>query len=355
MIKDWRLPFLLCILFLTIGTSLSTGAVSINAVDIPVIFFNAIQSIWNVENNSDDFQRTVVLELRSPRVLLGLIVGAVLGVAGASFQALFRNPLADPSIIGVSAGAATGAIAFIVLGHQWLNQNEGSLLNADYFSISTVIGLPLMAMLGALLAAKLLFILSGNTNQIATLLLAGIAVNALFNALNGVLIFFSDEQELRELTFWSLGSLGRANIYLITPALVVAALVFVLNYRLAKALNAFSMGEAQAFYLGHDVDRVKRNILLANTAAVGAVVALSGVIGFIGLVVPHISRMLFGANNQLVIPASAILGAILVLTADVLSRTIVLPAEMPLGVITGLIGAPFFIYLLTTVKNRQPL
>ncbi len=328
-------------LAITAGTVF--GAVPLQIIDIVVAQFDP-----NTSPHASDlaFQQSILVELRLPRVWLGLTVGMALGVSGACFQALFKNPLADPGIVGVSAGAACGAITYIVLGHNWISH--------------PTLSLPLFAMAGALTATALLFILSQNRlffwqskgnggstiMSTATLLLAGIAINALFNAINGVLIFFSDEQQLRELTFWSMGSLTRAdNAYTLpAAAFVLASVLF--NMRYANAINALSLGDNQAFFLGYNTARLKTVLLAMNTCAIGCVVALSGIIGFVGLVIPHISRMVFGANNLWVLPASALLGATALLLADVIARIVVQPAEMPIGVITGLVGSPFFIWLL---------
>lgn len=326
------------------------GAIPLQLDDLLFSLFSGKSS--GVTTSSElNLQKLVLLELRIPRLLLGMTVGIALGISGACFQALFKNPLADPGIVGVSAGAATGAITYIVLGPKWF--------------FNTSLSLPIAAMLGALLATSLLFMLSQRrfffwlpaknnssmTMNTATLLLAGIAINALFNSLNGALIFFSDEQQLRELTFWSLGSLTRASNQFTLPVVLFILFTTVINLRYAKAINALSLGDNHAYFLGHNVQRVKGGLLALNTCAIGSVVALSGIIGFVGLVIPHIARMLFGANNQWVLPASALLGATALLLADIVARTIVLPAEMPIGVITGLIGSPFFIWLL--IKSEQ--
>ena len=332
------------------------GAIPLKLDDLFFSLFS--DNFSNAAASSElDIQKLVLLELRIPRLLLGMTVGIALGISGACFQALFKNPLADPGIVGVSAGAATGAIAYIVLGSKWL--------------FNTNLSLPIAAMLGALVATALLFMLSQRriffwrtasnnasngfssspTMNTATLLLAGIAINALFNSINGALIFFSDEQQLRELTFWSLGSLTRASNQFTLPVLLFILFTTAINLRYAKAINALSLGDNHAYFLGHNVQRVKGGLLVLNTCAIGSVVALSGIIGFVGLVMPHIARMLFGANNQWVLPASGLLGAIALLLADIMARTIVLPAEMPIGVITGLIGSPFFIWLL--IKSEQ--
>lgn len=300
-------------------------------------------------------QRAVFLELRLPRILLGITVGMALACSGACFQALYKNPLADPAIVGVSSGAATGAVSYIVLAGS-IGHNK---------SLQSFSSLPYAAMAGAMLAMILLFMLShgrlrfwlGSRYTInkklntATLILAGIAINALFGAINGVLIFLSDEQQLRELIFWTLGSLARSDLALTIPVMIFVAMVTFLNIYLSRAMNALAMGDNHAYTLGFNVNKLKFSLLAANTCAVGAVVALAGIIGFIGLVIPHIVRLLYGANNQWVIPASALLGASVLLLSDLLARSLVPPAELPIGVVTALLGAPVFIALLMRINR----
>ena len=292
----------------------------------------------------DRVNEMVVSSLRGPRVVLGILTGAALAVAGACFQALFRNPLADPGVIGVSAGAATAAVAYIVVGQSLLISSLGFI--PKY-------GLPIAAMLGALLSVLALYLFVNRKNglDVATLLLAGIALNAFCGSLTGILVYISDDQQLRELTFWTLGSLARAQWDSVIPAFIWSVAVVGILLVKGKALNAFSLGEANAFHLGFNVDTIKRTLIIFGAAAVGAAVALTGIIGFVGLVVPHIVRLLLGADNRYVLPGSAILGGCLMLIADIFSRMIVQPAELPIGIITSLIGAPFFLYLLR--KRRQ--
>lgn len=293
---------------------------------------------------------SVVLDLRLPRVLQGLLVGAALGVAGAAFQALFRNPLADPSLVGISAGAATGAVAYIVLG------TTATGLLAPLAAAPRMAALPLAAIGGALLAATLLYRLGRRDGDldIATLLLAGIAINALCGSASGLLIFVSDDEQLRELNFWSLGSLARAHWPVLIPALpwLLGATAWLIAR--AGVLNALALGEAEAWHLGYRVERVKLEIVALTATAVGTAVAIAGVIGFIGLIVPHLLRLVIGADNRYVLGGAAMLGGALLLFADLLARTLVVPAELPIGILTSLLGGPFFLWLMQR-QRRAPV
>lgn len=283
--------------------------------------------------------RLIIYQIRLPRMLLGILVGAALAVSGAVMQGLFRNPLADPGLVGVSAGSSLGAVAVIVLG--------GGLL-APLASILGEMALPLMAFLGGLATTLLLYHVAtrqGRTS-VATMLLAGIALAALAMALTGVLIFMADDRQLRDLTFWSLGSLAGATwgkIMAVGPIVITALLM---TPFLARGLNALALGEPTAHHLGIPVQRLKYGAILSVSAAVGASVAVSGGIGFVGIVVPHLLRLIIGPDNRYLIPASALLGASLLLLADAVARTLVAPAELPIGIVTALAGAPFFLWIL---------
>ncbi|MEM7401334.1 MAG: iron ABC transporter permease [Pseudomonadota bacterium] len=333
----WTLIILAIGLLISLIMGLAIGPLQIPATTVISILADLINPF--VERQHDHVQETVVQSLRGPRVLLGMIVGAALAVAGACFQALFRNPLADPGVIGVSAGAATAAVTYIVVGQQFI---------ITLFGYAPVYGLPISAMLGALLSVYLLYLFANRASgiDVATLLLAGIAVNAFCAAITGVLVFISDDQQLRELTFWTLGSLARAQWEAVLPAFLWIMITLLILITRGKALNALALGEADAFHLGFNVQRLKQILILFGAASVGAAVALTGVIGFIGLVIPHIVRLLIGADNRYVLPGSAIAGAGLILLADLLARIIVQPTEMPIGIITSILGAPFFLYLL---------
>jgi len=267
------------------------------------------------------------------------VVGAGLAVSGAVMQGLFRNPLADPGLIGVSSGAGFAAAVAIVLGGQIAS---GAAANFPF------IFLPVAAFCGALGSTLMLYVVAsrGGRTSMAVMLLAGIAFGALAGAGIGWLSYISDDRQLRDLTFWSMGGLGGATwgkvgivLPMILPTLV--AMPF-----LAHGLNAIALGEAEAFHLGVNVQRLKSAAILLVSVAVGASVACSGMIGFVGIIVPHLLRLSVGANYRFLLPASALLGAALLVGADIIARTIVAPSELPIGIITATIGAPFFIWLL---------
>ena len=284
-------------------------------------------------------QRLVFIEIRAPRVALAGLVGAALAVSGAALQGLFRNPLADPGLIGVSSGAALGAVAMIVLG-------------AGPASPLTAYALPLAAMLGAMLVTLFLWAFASRYGRfsVVTILLVGIAVNALAAVGLGAFQYLSDEGQLRTLTFWMLGSFGRANWPTVLPAALAMAAAAAPLFFVARALDLMQLGESEAFHLGVAVQRLKRRVILCAAAAVGAGVALSGIIGFVGLVVPHLVRLLLGASHRWVLPGAALLGAALTVLADLLARTVAAPAEIPVSLVTSALGAPFFLWLIARVR-----
>ncbi|MBL4756090.1 MAG: iron ABC transporter permease [Rhizobiales bacterium] len=290
----------------------------------------------------------ILLDIRLPRVVLGILVGAALAVSGAVMQGMFRNPLADPGLVGVSAGAALAVVSMIVLGGTYL---------AFFQDFAGILALPTAAFFGAVLSTSALYTIAtrrGRTS-VATMLLAGIAMGALAGAATGFLIFHSTEQQLRDLTFWGLGSLGGSTwlkVYTAGPFIVAALLV---SPFIARGLNALVLGEAEALHLGIPVQTLKRAAVLTVAAATGAAVAVSGTIGFVGIVVPHLLRLAIGPDNQYLLPASALLGASLLLAADAIARTIVAPAELPIGIVTAAIGAPFFLWILLRRRSLLDL
>ncbi len=286
-------------------------------------------------------QRMVFAEIRAPRVVLAGFVGAALALSGAALQGLFRNPLADPGLIGVSSGAALGAVAMIVLGGAMAL--PGVLLP---------FALPLAAVLGAMLVTLFLYAFASRYGRfsIVTIVLVGIAVNALAGVGIGTFQYLSDDAQLRTLTFWMMGSFGRANWPAVAPAALVAALAALPLFFVARGLDLLQLGETEAYHLGIEVKRLKRRIVLCSAAAVGAGVALSGMIGFVGLVVPHLVRLAIGAAHRFVLPCSALLGAALTILADLLARTAVAPAEIPVSLVTSAIGAPFFLWLIARAR-----
>lgn len=285
----------------------------------------------------------ILSQIRMPRTLLGLAVGMVLALCGVAMQGLFRNPLADPGLVGVSSGAALGAAVAIVGGAAFGGLPQAF---APYL-------LSACAFVGGLLVTALVYRLGrrdGQTN-VATMLLAGIALTALAGAAIGLFTYLADDATLRTLTFWNLGSLNGASYARLWPLLLATLAVALWLPRRARALNALLLGESEARHLGFDVERLKRELVFCTALGVGAAVAAAGLIGFIGLVVPHLMRLLVGPDHRLLLPASALAGASLLLLADLVARLALAPAELPIGIVTALIGAPFFLYLL--VRGRS--
>lgn len=330
----WAFAALFAVAFVL---SSGIGAVAISPGQILTLLLQpmGLDLPWEVTRREE----TVFYAIRLPRACLGAITGAALAAAGASLQGLFRNPLADPALIGVSTGAALAAAMVIVLG---------AGLTATILSPVQTVLLPLAAFGGGLLTTLIVYKIAnrdGHTD-VATMLLAGVALNAVTAAGIGMLVFLSDDQQLRDLNFWLLGSLGGVTWARLLPtAPFIIAAVIALPV-MARHLNAMLLGETEALYLGIDVERCKRLIIVLAALAVGASVALTGVIGFIGLVVPHLIRLILGPDHRFLMPASIFLGAGLLLVADLAARTIVLPAELPIGILTSLVGGPFFLWLL---------
>lgn len=284
-------------------------------------------------------ERVVLYDIRMPRMFLGVAVGASLAISGAVMQGLFRNPLADPGLVGVGAGAGLGAILAIVLG---------GLLP---IALRDVLGdylVSIAAFFGGWGSTILLYRVSTRNGRtsVATMLLAGIALGALAGAVSGILVYMADDQQLRDLTFWGLGSLAGATWTKIMVAIPIIAVAVFASLWLGRGLNALAMGEATAAHLGVAVQRLKSLSILSVAAATGAAVAVSGGIGFIGIVVPHLLRISTGPDHELLLPNSALLGASLLLGADIISRMIVAPAELPIGIVTAVIGAPVFLWIL---------
>ena len=307
---------------LTVMTLAASGA---GALHLPVSL------LWR---GSDETLRQIWLTIRLPRVLLALVTGGSLALAGCVMQGLFRNPLADPGLLGISSGAALAVALWVVIP---LSLPALMMLYA-----------PMIAAFGGALAATfVIFVLSQQRNStLSRLLLVGIALNALCGAAVGVLSWLSNDAQLRQLSLWGMGSLGQAQwstLLAVTSLMVPGVLII---WRLACALNLLQLGEEEAHYLGVAVATVQRILLLCSALLVAAAVAVSGVIGFVGLVVPHLIRMWLGADHRAVIPGSVLAGASLLLVADTVARTLVAPAEMPVGLLTSLLGAPWFLWLI---------
>ena len=285
----------------------------------------------------DSVDLLILTEIRLPRVLLTLIIGGVLAASGAVLQGLFRNPLADPSLIGVSAGASVGASLSIFVG--------GSTISASFAGLSLV---TLGAFIGSIIAVWVVYRLSTGPRgtSVSTMLLVGIAISALAGAMSNLLSFLADNEMLRRMSLWQMGNLDLAswNRVLISAAML---LVFTLLLRRQSTrLNALLLGESEARHLGVDISATKKRLILLAALAVGISTALAGIIAFVGLIVPHLVRQLAGPDHRHLLIASGLMGAILLLLADLIARTILAPSELPVGIVTAFLGVPFFIYLL---------
>ena len=317
--------------------SLVTGAVPISAGDV-------LRALFGFE--VDGQTAAVIQMIRLPRALLAILVGASLAGAGAAFQGLFRNPLADPSLIGVSGGAALGAVFIIVFG--------GLVASAVPFLASPFL-LPLFAFIGGIGATFAIQGLAQSRGQAATatLLLAGIAINALTGALTGFTVYLANDTQIRDFTFWTMGSLASGGWHAVALTALPVTLAMGVILARSRALDAMLLGEREALHLGVPVHRLKHIVMIAGALAVGSCVAVSGVIGFVGIVVPHVVRMLAGPDHRIVLPGSVLAGAALLLAADSFARVIVAPAELPIGLVTAAIGSPFFLWLLINRKRSM--
>ncbi len=296
----------------------------------------SIKTLWQASATDPDWQ--IWLNIRLPRILLAILVGLALAVSGAIMQGLFRNPLADPSLLGISSGAALCVAAFIVF-----SLSLPSVLQ-NYGHIGA-------AFVGSLVVSLIIFSLNRSSNgNLARLLLAGIAINALCMSFIGVLSYVSNDQQLRTFSLWMMGTLGNVDWTSLTiAASVILPVCFICLWQ-GNKLNILQLGDEDAHYLGLNVERTKFILLFLSAMLVGCAVAMSGVIGFVGLVVPHLIRMTLGPDHRWLIPGSAIVGATLLLVADTIARIVVAPAEIPVGLLTGLIGGPYFLWLIL----RQP-
>jgi iron complex transport system permease protein len=306
---------------------------------VPISF----ASLFSATDGQAMLERTVLVEIRSPRVLLAAFVGAALGLSGAVLQGLFRNPLADPQLIGVSSGAALGAVSMIVLG-------DGLSLPAwaGHYAV------PAAAIAGAIAVTSFLYLFSryfGHYSTI-TMILVGIAINAIATVGVGAFEYLSSDTQLRTLVFWMMGSFGRATWPTVLPAMVVMCAAGSLLLAERHRLDLLQLGEENARHLGVDTKRLTRRAVLCSATMVGAGVAICGIVGFVGLVVPHLVRLLGGPAHRFVLPGAALLGATLMVSADVLARTVVVPAEIPVGLVTSAIGGPFFLWLIARVRPR---
>lgn len=316
------------------------------------LFYGAYDLSWTESWNAmlgrgphnGSAEHFLLWQIRLPRIILAGLTGAGLAIVGAAIQGLFRNPLADPTLIGVSSGAMMFAVLSMVL--------MGSVLSSmtDILQQSTV---AVAAFSGGILTTYLVYFLSQRQGKVyvMTMLLAGIAISALAASVSGFFIYVSDDQQLRDITFWTMGSMGGASwtqIGLLGPVILLAILTL---HPFARSLNAILLGEQEAVYLGVPTEKIKARIILIAAVIVGLCISMTGLIGFVGLIIPHFLRLLRGSDYRFLLPASALAGAVFLIIVDTLARTLIAPAELPIGILTALIGAPFFLWLL--LRSRQ--
>lgn len=330
--------FLLIVVLLS---AIAFGAVPVSLSSM----MSAVKHFFQGKEPADIYEG-VFLQLRLPRVLLCAITGAILSVSGVLMQGLFRNPIVEPGLVGTSAGAALGASVIFVLSAKF---------SPGIKSIAGPLLLPIAAFLGAVIATYAVYSLAGNAKRVSvmSLLLIGISINAACLSGTGFMSYIARDPQARSITFWNLGTFSGASWMQVLIVGSVAATVFILSLRYSKQLNALLLGEDEASYLGVDTNKLKRRILLLNTAMVSVATAFVGVISFMGLIVPHMLRLLLGSDNKKLIPASMLLGAALLVLADMCARLILAPAEVPIGIITSIVGAPVFIFLLKRFNVAQ--
>lgn len=330
-----------------VGLAVALGVVCVAAASIGAFDIAPTQVVASVGRKIGFLTRSdihqlndqVLWEIRFPRVVLGALVGGSLGAAGATMQGSFANPLAEPGIVGVSSGAVLGAVAQIVLG----------------FAPFGTFTLPVAAFIGGVITVAVVYFSSraNGRTEVVTLILTGVALNALLGAIIGLLTYFSEDAELRSITFWTLGSVANATwtkVVAVTPFAVVGLVVATIN---AHKLDLLALGERPARHLGLQVERFRILMLVVTAILTASAVAVSGIILFIGLVVPHLVRVVAGPRHRLLLPASALLGAALLVAADLAARTIAAPSEIPLGVLTSLLGSPVFLWQLRRARASQ--
>lgn len=307
-------------------------------------FSEIISSFFGGNTSVSQTDQFVFLDLRLSRIVMAILIGSALAVSGTCLQGMFKNPLATPDLIGITAGASLFAAIAIILG-VYIKPYIPEAMHFSFLSIA--------AFIGSFITMSLVYKIStssGKTN-VVMMLLSGVAITALGFAVMGLLIYISKEEQLRDLTFWNLGSLGGASWTKNGILLVVILIAYYFLIGKGKTLNAMMLGERDAMHLGIPVEKTKKQIVLFTALLVGTSVAFSGTIGFIGLIIPYILRLIFKSNYYIILPLSAVLGSILLLGADTISRTIVAPSEIPIGILTAFMGAPIFIAILLKQKK----
>lgn len=336
---------LLLALLLVLACIASAGIGAFTFTPAEMVRYAAEGAGWMPATPADALARNVFLELRLPRVLLAGLTGAVLGVSGTLMQGLFRNPIVEPGLAGTSAGAALGAALVFVLGGAGI---------AGFATLLGAFALPVAASGGAFVATLIVYRVSASFGKVNvfTLLLAGIAVNAVCSAGTGFLSYIARDPQARNITFWNLGTFTTASWRGVAIVAAVTLVCIAVALRYAKALNALILGEEEAALLGSDPRRVIGRLLAVNTVMVAVVTAIVGVIAFVGLVVPHVLRLLRTSDHAFLLPASALLGAALMVLVDLVARIVIPPAELPIGIITAVIGAPVFLVVLLRQQRR---
>ncbi|AYD39951.1 iron ABC transporter permease [Clostridium fermenticellae] len=341
--KHFKLSFCICIILLILVSLISTtlGSANIPLRETFSVMCSKIPFIKNLVNYSNISQDHILIitEIRLPRIITSALVGIGLSVVGASFQAIFKNPMADPYVLGISSGSALGAAIGFILG-----------LDGSIFGNATI---TVLAFISSILTTLIVYSIARVKNKIptTTLLLAGVSMGFLLSSLISIIMVFN-RQQLDKIVFWTLGSMSASSynqILTLLPFLLIGSII-ILSF--SKDLNIMLTGDDTARSLGIDVETVKKLILGVSSIIVAACVSISGVIGFVGLIIPHVVRMIFGPDHKVLLPFSMIIGAIFMIISDTIARTIAAPSEIPIGAITALFGAPYFIYLLIKTKKK---
>jgi len=334
-------PILIALLVIVMLWGIAFGSVHIRLHDM----FAGLKNVFTGHEPAN-IHEAVFVQLRLPRVLLCGITGAILAVSGVLMQGLFRNPIVEPGLIGTSAGAGLGASVVFVLAPGFspaVKEWAGTLLT------------PILAFIGAMAATIIVYSIAKNAKRISvmSLLLVGIAMNAVCMSGINFLAYTARDSQARSITFWNMGNFSGASWLQVVVVGIAAAVVFIISFFYSKQLNTLLLGEEEATYLGVNPDRLKKNILLLNTIMVSVATAFVGVIAFMGLIVPHILRLMIGSDNKRLLPASMLLGSTLLICADTFGRLVLAPAEVSVGIITSLVGAPIFIILLKRFNLMQ--
>ncbi len=335
--RQWKITVLalLAILFFTIVGTTAIGPVNIPPITVAKVLLSKLPLMDNVISHTwSNVEEVIIIQIRLPRIILGLLVGSALAVAGAAMQGLFKNPMADPYVIGISSGAALGATLALVLG------------------VGGMFSIPILAFTGAIFSAFLVYNIAKADEglHVETLLLSGIAVAIFFSSLTSFFMYISGEN-LHQIVFWIMGGLWARRWEHVMVSIVPILVGIIGIYAFARDLNVMQLGEESALTLGIETEHVKKIILALSALIAGIAVSVSGIIGFVGLIIPHMARIMVGPDHRILIPTSALGGAIFLIFADSIARTIISPAELPVGIITAFFGAPFFIYLLRKRKR----